>query len=95
MKNIILIIAIVVAFTGCKDVVKPKVEEVVRDYGLEDKVTTVCYDYFDKTPCPKGTLQIDIDILSFVPSNSRFCFGFTDANITIDGKKCYNRDIIK
>ena len=92
----ITLLTLMILLQGCKEVVKPKVEEVLTKYDLGDKVTIVCYDYFDKKECPIGTKQMDIDILPIVPNDSRFCFGFVDKNATIpNGMKCYKRDIVK
>jgi PBP1b-binding outer membrane lipoprotein LpoB len=94
MKQILAISAILL-FTGCS-MVKPKVEEVINKYNLQDKVTVVCYDLFDKKECPIEAIQYDIDILHIIPDNSRFCLGILDNNFTVpQGMYCYSRDIIK
>ena len=97
MKFKLAILAFVmVLLTGCKDTVKPIAEQFIKDNNLDDRVTTVCYDWIDKKPCPKGTFQTDIDILFFIPSDSRFCFGTTNSKqVMPDGMTCYKRNIIK
>jgi hypothetical protein len=75
--------------------VKPEVEKYIAKHDLNEKVTRVCYDLYDKKECPNGVRQYDIDILPAIPGVSRFCFGVTEDMITPDGMYCYTRDIIK
>jgi hypothetical protein len=94
MKQILAISAILL-FTGCS-IVKPKIEDTITKYNLEDKVTVVCYDLFDKKECPTKSVQYDINILSVIPYESRFCLGILDINFTVpDGMYCYSRDLYK
>ena len=92
-----LIIAIAILFSGCASQYKVKVKEYVNKYDLKDRVTRVCYDYWDKKDCPKGTKQLDIDILPFVYGTSRICLGTAESKDAIypDGMICYDKDFIK
>ena len=84
----------VIAFSGCS--YKQIAEDYITDNNLREKVTTVCYDLIDKKECPSNFKQYDIDIMSSIPLSSRFCFGITEGNFTVeDGMRCYTRDIIK
>lgn len=91
----ILMIAVVMLMSGCTGAYKDRVEQKIKDAKLHEKVTTVCYDLIEKKECPSGALQFDVNILPFIPMNSRVCLGFTDANVSVDGMYCYSRDIIK
>ena len=93
LSGVGLIVALM--FSGCS-MAQQKAEAYIVKHGLQGKVTSVCYDYFDKKECPSDRKQLDIDILPFVPEDSRFCLGFVDSNSTkIDGMKCISRDIVK
>lgn len=90
------IFGLAILLSGCAGSFKQSAEQVINKHNLRNKVTTVCYDYWDKKDCPKGTLQYDIDVVPYIPSNSRFCFGTTSSeDKTPIGMYCYKRDIIK
>ena len=96
MKKVILILIVVIAmlFSGCS--LKSIAEDYIVKHELDKKVTTICLDIIDKKDCPRGFKEYNIDIVPKIPFSSRFCFGITDGNFTVeDGMRCYTRDIIK
>ena len=96
MKKMMIGVIAMVLFSGCAGTFKSNVEQAIRDNDLHNKATTVCYDLIDKKECPVGTLQLDVNILPFIPMTSRICAGVSDTNATFpDGMYCYRRNIIK
>lgn len=96
IKKIIAGLVVVLMFSGCAGVMKDAGEQFIAKAGLNNKVTVVCYDYWDKKDCPLGTLQSDLDVLLFIPGESRFCYGFTDVDTVMpEGMQCLTRDLVK
>jgi len=95
MKYLIMVV-MAIMFSGCSQMAIDAGNKYIKKHNLENSVTTVCYDLVDKKSCPKGTKQLDINILPFIPLSSRFCLGFVDIDSTKpDGMYCYKYDIIK
>jgi len=92
-----LILINLIFFNGCTSVMsKQAAEEAIKSNGLDNHVTVVCYDIINKKKCPTGTMQLDINILPFIPFSSRFCFGVTREQLKLPvGMYCYTRDLIK
>jgi len=93
--KIVISILVVIVFSGCS-VMKDAGSAYLTEKKLDEKVTVMCYDYFDKKECPIRTVQADIDVFRFIPSFSRFCFGFVGYEDRMpEGMTCVKKNIIK
>ena len=91
----ILSIMMVMMFSGCAGMYDAG-NTYLKEKKLDNLSTVLCYDYLDKKDCPSGFLQADIDVFSYIPSYSRFCFGFSEHNSTLPiGMSCVRKNIIK
>ena len=88
-------VVLLFSLSGCTAMRDSGVAYIKKNH-LENAVTTVCYDYWDKKECPLGTLQVDIDVLPSIPGYSRFCFGFTEVGVKYPtGMRCFSKDMVK
>jgi hypothetical protein len=98
MKSLSIFMALgaAVVFSGCSNAMMEAAgEDYLHANGYDDKSTYFCYDWLDKQECPTGLLQVDLDVFSFVPGTSRFCFGFTETNTVVPvGMVCVYRNFI-
>ncbi len=93
MNKIIIGMLLIIGLSGCSTMHQAG-QEFVASHNLKSRVTTVCYDYWNKKDCPSGTLEADINVLSFIPGDSRFCFGLTYGD-TPEGMTCAHVDVIR
>ncbi len=95
MKYIMSLMAVLM-FSGCASKMIDAGNRYTKEKRMDEYVTVMCYDYWNKKDCPLGTLGRDLDVLSSVPGDSRFCFGFSDRNITFpEGMTCVRRNLVK
>lgn len=95
MKTIFLAVITALMFTGCASVMQQAGNDYLIATGHNDDSTGFCYDYWDKVDCPKGLIQVDLDVFKVIPGTSRFCFGILDTNATTpDGMICVKHNFI-
>lgn len=101
MKKIVIgcLMVLSMMFSGClgvsPDTYKEVGETFIKEHSLDTKVTYFCYDVIDKKDCPNTLMQYDINLLPYIPTSSRFCFGFSEVIEIPQGMLCIKRDFVK